>query len=130
MNALVIVIIVLLTVVTVVIFIAVIAASALVTVAVREKPKGDRFVSEMSGIFPEIEFGAVAIDGLAVAATEVDLIFNATPIGSGDAPLPVARRAAAGLRPGRDCGEVADCRSVDLEKRTEGNENNFKEQKQ
>jgi len=58
-----------------------------VTVAVRDRAKGENFVSEMKRIFPKIRFDTVAIDGIGGA--EADLLFNATPMGSG-APLPEA----------------------------------------
>ncbi len=63
-----------------------------VTVAVRDIEKGRRFAEEESKVFPEIEFDAQTIDGLSVilareAGTDFGLIFNATPMGSGDIPV-------------------------------------------
>ena len=58
-----------------------------ITIAVRDTAKGERFASEMTKVFGGIRFSVVAID--RVGGTEADLIFNATPIGSG-ATLPEA----------------------------------------
>ncbi len=57
-----------------------------VTVAARTRQKGEAFASEMSKTFPKIGFEVDTIDGLG--QIEPDLVFNATPIGSGGLPLP------------------------------------------
>lgn len=57
-----------------------------VTVASRDPSRAEAFVGEMSGIFPRIRFGFTALSRLQ--RTDADLIFNATPIGSGENQLP------------------------------------------
>jgi shikimate dehydrogenase len=60
-----------------------------ITVAVRDREKGKSFVEETSVIFPEIQFEAEAIDSLSsIRAGLIEVIFNATPIGSRGIPLP------------------------------------------
>lgn len=58
-----------------------------ITVAVRDTARGEGFVSEMARIFGAVRFSVIAID--QVGGIEPDLVFNATPIGTG-APLPGA----------------------------------------
>lgn len=57
-----------------------------ITVVVREPFRGERFISEMGRIFPGIRFGFTTFAKLQQA--DADLIFNATPIGSGEEALP------------------------------------------
>jgi len=57
-----------------------------VTVAVREPSRGENFIKEMSEVFPGIAFSITDIALLRDA--EFDLIFNATPIGTGEQRLP------------------------------------------
>ena len=59
-----------------------------VTVAVRRIEAGERFAGEMAMTFPGIRFRAAAFDDLDGSAA--DLVFNATPLGSRDQPLPEA----------------------------------------
>lgn len=59
---------------------------ASITVAVREPSKGQDFVAAMGKVFPTMRFGFTTVSRLQKA--DVDLIFNATPIGSGDEALP------------------------------------------
>jgi shikimate dehydrogenase len=57
-----------------------------ITVAVREPSKGQEFIKAMAKVFPGVRFGFTTLSRLQ--KTDVDLIFNATPIGSGDEALP------------------------------------------
>lgn len=61
-----------------------------VTVAVRDRARGDRFVAEMAATFPRVGFGAVSFEGAGEAARGSDLVFNATPLGSRGLALPEA----------------------------------------
>lgn len=57
-----------------------------VLVVVRDPSRGESFISEMSGVFKGIRFGFSTLDRLR--DVDVDLVFNATPIGSGGRELP------------------------------------------
>jgi shikimate dehydrogenase len=57
-----------------------------ITVVVRDPSRGQNFISEMGRVFPGVRFGFTTFARLQ--HTDVDLIFNATPIGSGDQALP------------------------------------------
>jgi shikimate dehydrogenase len=57
-----------------------------VTVVVREASKGERFIVEMERVFPGMKFGFTTFSGLR--ETDADVIFNATPIGSGGLEVP------------------------------------------
>ena len=63
-----------------------------VTVAVRAPSKGESFIREMSKIFPRVKFGFTALS--LMPRTEADLVFNATPIGSGDHEIPETLKRA------------------------------------
>ena len=62
------------------------AGCADVVVAVRDPSKGENFIKEMSKVFPGMKFSFTDISLLRDA--EFDLIFNATPIGTGEQRLP------------------------------------------
>jgi shikimate dehydrogenase len=57
-----------------------------ITVTVRDPSRGEKFIAEMAEVFPRMSFNFTSIGGLRQA--DVDLIFNATPIGASDEPLP------------------------------------------
>jgi shikimate dehydrogenase len=57
-----------------------------VTVVVRDPARGGAFIAEMAKTFPEMAFDFTAVSRLQ--QTDAELIFNATPIGSADHPLP------------------------------------------
>ncbi|MDG6926275.1 MAG: shikimate dehydrogenase [Nitrososphaerota archaeon] len=57
-----------------------------VTVVVREASRGERFIVEMERVFPGMKFGFTTFSRLK--ETDADVIFNATPVGSGDHEVP------------------------------------------
>jgi len=68
-----------------------------VVAAVREPARGAEFVSEMERAFPRLNLSVAALTDLRHVGHE--LIFNASPIGSGGTPLPPeVRRTVPGSR--------------------------------
>jgi shikimate dehydrogenase len=59
-----------------------------VTVAVRDRVRGESFVAEMARVFPAISFTLTKLD--RISSSDADLIFNATPLGGGGMPIPEA----------------------------------------
>jgi len=59
---------------------------ASITVVVREPSRGETFIAQMAKVFPAMKFNLTTLSRLGHA--DVDLVFNATPIGSGDHSLP------------------------------------------
>lgn len=57
-----------------------------VTVLVRDASRAEKFISEMGRVFPGIRFGFTTFSNLR--HSDADLVFNATPIGSGEEVLP------------------------------------------
>jgi shikimate dehydrogenase len=57
-----------------------------VTVAARDSSRGQTFVSSMSGAFPGMKFDFASLSRLQ--SNDADVIFNATPIGTGEQALP------------------------------------------
>lgn len=68
------------------------------TVATRDATRGSLFVEEVSATYPEIDFAWRSIDGLGDGRDgHSDLVFNATPMGSGAIGLAEGvRRAVSG----------------------------------
>jgi len=68
-----------------------------IAVAVREVPRGTRFISAMERAFPRLNLSVTPVTDLRRVGHE--LIFNASPIGSGGTPLPPeVRNAVHGTR--------------------------------
>jgi len=59
---------------------------ASVTVVVRDPSRGETFIAEMARVFPAMKFNFTTLSSLG--HVDVDLVFNATPIGSADRALP------------------------------------------